>query len=460
MKVILIAPASGRWRKVGKRRIFNGRTFRFSMLSILSVAAATPEDVEIELIDEQVDTVPDTLDADLVGITCMTALAPRAYELAARIRAQGIPVVLGGMHPTLCAEEAVEHADAIVVGDAEDAWPKVIDDVRNGTLKKIYQGEFRRCLDHIKRPPRQLLKAHRYAAAPAVQATRGCPHGCEFCSIAAFNNNTQRYRPIADVLDDVKHIRQRFFIFVDDNLMADREYAAALFKALIPLKKLWITQSTLSVANDPELIKLASKAGCRGIFAGVETFSQSNLNAAEKSFNKVAEYKKAIRRLHRNGIAVEAGIVLGFDHDTPIVFQDALKQMDDMKIDVAQISIFTPLPGTPGARRMQSRITDHDWSHYDFHHVVFAPAGMSTSELKAGHDWITREFYRPWRIARRCWRHLLRPHGLQTMLYFAAINLAYYGRIVSWKIKGWNPAMWKTQAKEVCHESLSPIPAR
>jgi len=440
MKILLIAPASGRWHHVGQRPLLNGKTFRFSMLSLLSVAAASPKDVDIQIIDEQIEAIPWGGLYDLVGITCMTAAAPRAYDIADRFRKEGIPVVLGGMHPTLCTDDARHHADAVVVGDAEGIWPRVIADARTGRLRQIYRCTHTPDLVGLNPPPRHLLDRRKYGTIHAIQATRGCPNRCDFCSVSAFHQATYRMRPVDEVIAEAKRIPSRFFIFMDDNLTADRDYAEQLFEALIPLGKQWITQSTLEIADDPRFVKLVARAGCVGVFVGMETFAPQNLEAVNKGFNRVETYRDAIDLLHSAGIGVEAGIVFGFDQDQPKVFQDTLDMLDRLEIDAAQISIFTPLPGTPRFDEMKTRIVDRDWSHYDFHHAVFQPAGMSAMQLKDGHDWITRQFYSPSRILRRTWRYMRRAKSLSSFLFFLSVNLAYLTRIRSWKIRGRNPA--------------------
>ena len=439
MKIMLIAPASGRWKEVGKSLFFNGRTFRFSLLSLLSVAAETPPDIEVTIIDEQIDEIPWDKEIDLAGITCMTALAPRAYEISSRFREKGIPVVLGGTHPTLCPEEALENADAVVAGDAEGIWQKVITDAENGKLKGIYKNDSPPELKGLSVPPRHLLKNKNYGTVQAVQASRGCSNGCSFCSISAFHNKTQRYRPVDEVINEVSSIPDNFFIFVDDNLTADMEYAAELFKKLIPLKKKWVTQSTLSICDDKSFVRLAAEAGCIGLFVGLETFSGANLDSVNKKCHRVDQYREAIELLHSNGICVEAGIVFGFDNDGPDVFGQTLDTLDRLEVDAVQISVFTPLPGTPGHKEMESRIFNRNRACYDFHNVVFRPLKMTADDLKAGHDWVTQKFYSPLRIIRRAFRHALRPGGFSTMYYLIAVNIAYMGRVLRWNIKGYDP---------------------
>ncbi len=438
MKILFIAPASGKWRHVARNWPFNGKTFRFSMLSLLSVAAETPAGHEVRLIDEQVDSIPWHEDFDLVGITFMTALAPRAYEIADRFRERGIPVVTGGMHSTFLQEEALQHADAVVCGQAEGIWPKVLENAESGSMKGIYRNEQPPDLAKMNPIPNHLLPKSRYSTY-AVQATRGCPNRCSFCAVSAFHDHKQYRRPIDDVIREVVKIPSSHFIFVDDHLTADRFYAKELFQKLIPLKKKWITQSTLDIAEDTELVRFAAESGCIGLFVGLETFSDSNLESVEKNCNRNDRYRESIRILHAHGIGVEAGIVFGFDGDDASVFSTTLKMLDDLEIDAIQASIFTPLPGVKQFQTMQHRILDRNWAHYDFHHVVFDPRRMTAEALQAGHDWVTHEFYKPWRIARRLARHAKRPNGLQTMPFVAGINMAYYGRTRSWHIRGWNP---------------------
>jgi radical SAM superfamily enzyme YgiQ (UPF0313 family) len=310
-------------------------------------------------------------------------------------------------------------------------------------------------LTGLKRPPRHLLAAQNYATINAVQATRGCLHGCDFCSVAAFHRGTQRQRPVEEVIAEITDLPGRMFIFVDDNLTADRQYAKTLFAALKPLRRRWVAQSTLAITSDADMVRLMADAGCIGVFAGLETFSGENLGSVNKTCHRVEQYREAIRLFHQHGIAVLAGIVLGFDGDGPGVFRQTVDTLEDLGVDAIQVSIFTPLPGTPRAAFMAGRVFDRNWANYDFHQVVFQPAKMSPSDLQAGHDWVTYQFYRPWRIIRRLWRHLRRPRAWAALPYLAAINAAYYGRTVRWGIRGWDPARQCSPQSRGQHSPLS-----
>jgi radical SAM superfamily enzyme YgiQ (UPF0313 family) len=292
----------------------------------------------------------------------------------------------------------------------------------------------------LKPLPRHLLSRRHYGTVQAVQATRGCPHRCAFCAVSAFHEGGLRLRPVEEVVAEVAALPNRFFLFVDDSLTADADYARELFRRLRPAGKRWFSQATLAITDDAGLVRLAAASGCVGLFVGLETFSETTLATVDKGFNRVAEYRARIEVLHAHGIGVEAGIVFGFDGDDRTVFRRTLGWLDDLEIDMIQASVLTPLPGTPYYDRVRSRIFDHDWSHYDYHRVVFDPLLMSAAELQDGHDWVTAEFYRPRRIARRLARAAGRGEGWRYLPYAAAINGAYFGRVKRWKIRGRDPS--------------------
>ena len=438
MRILLIAPSSGHWRGLGRKRFFNGRTFRFSMLSLLSVAALTPDTHEVRLIDEQCEDVPWDEPFDLAGITVMTATAPRAYELCGRFRQKGIPVVVGGFHPTFNIGEASRHADAVVAGPAGRAWREALADVEAGTLKPLYVGD--PGVEIPEKLPRHLLDRSRYVSANTCYATLGCRNRCSFCSVTAFYDGKRYQRDVEAIVRHLGSFDETFFMFIDDNLTQDRDYALRLFKAIAPLGKKWATQASIEIADDPELLDWMRRAGCVGVFAGLESFSPAALCSQNKTIKPPAYYKEAVATIHRHGMVVEAGLIFGFDTDSPDVFETTLAMLDELGIDAMQASILTPLPGTPLFERMRERIVDFNWEHYDYKRAVFEPAQMSRRDLDAGLEWINKRFYSPRRIARRFLRWLRMPSGFSNCYIPLALNVAYWGRQFQFEVRGYNPA--------------------
>jgi radical SAM superfamily enzyme YgiQ (UPF0313 family) len=380
---------------------------RFSVLPLTVVAALTPPEHEVVLCDENVEPLDFDADCDLVGVTFMTALAPRAYEIAAEFRKRGRVTVAGGYHPTFRPEEAAEHFDAVVAGEAEGAWQRVLDDAAAGRAHGVYRNDGPCDMAAVPVPRRDLTDRTRdlYVTTNAVQTGRGCTHGCRYCSIAAFHGKTHRNRPLDAVLEELRAL-PRDMMFVDDNIIADPDYARKLFRAMAPMKKRWVSQCSIEIADDPELLKLARKAGCRGLFIGVETMSEENLAAMDKGFNRAASYHRRIGAVRRAGIGVIAGMIVGLDGDDVGVFERTLRFLGRTRIDSLQLNIMTPLPGTPlfDAYEEAGRVADRNWSHYDFRHVVMKPAKMTAGELQDGADWLYAQFYRLdrilWRFAR------------------------------------------------------------
>lgn len=407
VEFLLIHPASARARILEGRRRLTDRIFRQSVLPCLYVAAATPPYVHTRVIDEDVEEIDFGADVDLVGLSFMTLSAPRAYEIADRFRAErGIPVIMGGFHPTMFPEDAAPHADAVCVGDAENKMPRIMEDFCHGRLEPVYHGP-PVDLAELPLPNRRLLSRWRRAPIDTIQATRGCPYLCTFCSITAFHRHLYRVRPVEHVVEELKTLRRRV-LFVDDNLIANRDYALELFAAIAPLGKRWYSQCSTSIAKDDELLRSAAASGCRGMFVGFESLSQPNLKSWHKGFNHPAMYGRVVDRLHRAGIAVFAGIVFGMDDDTPAVFKRTLEFLDEAGVDFAAANMLTPFPGTPLYDEMEraGRIFDRDWSKYDFNHVIFDPRHMSADELQRGTLWVRAQFYRRKPVARRIMRSL------------------------------------------------------
>ena len=385
------------------------RQMRYAPLTLTTLAALVPPDVptEIALYDEGIADVPDTIDADLVGISAITGTAPRAYELADRLRARGVPVVLGGVHPTLVPDEAQRHADAVVTGYAEDTWPELIRDAAAGRLRDRYAQAPGLSLAGRPHPRRDLNPKGRFATAHTIEATRGCQHRCDFCVVpTAWGGALQR--PVAEVVDDIRRMGARRLLFLDLNLIADVAYAKALFEALVPLKLRWAGLATTLLAHDDELLELASRSGCRALLIGFESLAEDTLASTHKRFNAAREapekaYRFVLDRLHHAGIAVMGCFVFGFDTDDADVFDRTAAFVHDACVDLPRFAVLTPFPGTPLYRSLhaEGRILTDDWEQYDGQHVVYRPAQMTPDALLRGTERAWKQTYRYGAIAHR-----------------------------------------------------------
>ena len=401
MKIALVMPAGAihRCRSGGFKK-----TLRYAPLTLTTLAALVPEelDAEIELIDEGVQPMPERIDADLVGITAITGTSTRAYAIADRLRARNIPVVLGGVHPTLMPEEAAEHADAVVVGYAEETWPELLRDFRDGRMRSLYRRETPASLELLPIARRDLLRKRSYITTNSIYATRGCPNSCRFCVIPVAWGRQTVFRPISEVIHEIEQLKGRDLVLIDPNLTSDFDYARRLFEALTPLKKRWFGLATTEIV-ETELLGLAARSGCRGLFMGFESVTQSTLDGIDKGFNVAKRYGDLVKRVHGYGIAIQGAFVFGFDSDDTSVFRRTVEAVEELKIDLPRFSIFTPFPGTPVFEKLEEegRIIERDWALYDAQHVVFRPERMSPEQLQEGLHWAWRRTYRTKSIVRR-----------------------------------------------------------
>ncbi|MEN6547219.1 MAG: radical SAM protein [Armatimonadia bacterium] len=358
------------------------------------LAGLTPRDIDIQLIDENVERLAPDTPADWVALTVPTASAPRAYEIAKHFRERSIPVVMGGIHPTVLPDEAALHADAIVIGEAEGIWRTVLEDLTAGRLQPRYQAEQYHDLVDLPRPRRELLRTDRYLTINVVQTARGCPHACTFCTVSAIFGRRYRFRPVPEVVDEVRGLGG-WVGFVDDNIVGNANRAKELFEALIPLKLRWVSQGDLTMARDPELLKLAARSGCQAMYIGLESVSEENLRTTRKAANLGTDMAQAIRTIHDAGIEIIGSFVLGLDGDDPGVFARTAAFARKHKLVAAQFSALTPFPGTVVNRQLEAegRIEDHDWSHYTMSNVVFRPRQMTALQLQEGQKETYRRFY-------------------------------------------------------------------
>jgi len=380
---------------------------------------------QVAIVDEYNQAVCLDTPADLVGITCNTPNAGHVYRLADSFRRRGKMVVLGGPHATLLPEEAKDHADAVVIGEAERTWPAVLEDAARGSLEPYYRDLGPPSLDGLPHARRDLIY-RRGVCGDTIIATRGCPHRCTYCNLRQIYDGTPRFRPVEEVVREVRTLRSALLTFWDDQLFMEPGYAFRLFERLESVGKRWAAMVTLTSAQHDRLLAAAARAGCVCLFLGLESFSAESLRLANKAFNIVDRYADGIERIHRHGITVQAGIVFGFDGDDETTFESTLRQATRMGIDGATVSILTPLPKTPLFEELQrdGRLLTNDWSYYNGKTAVaFQPACMSPEALWTGYMWFRRRFFSPACILHRVRRSGVRP--LQTV----ALNLGYWRAI-------------------------------
>jgi radical SAM superfamily enzyme YgiQ (UPF0313 family) len=393
----------------------------FQQITMPYLAAFVPSNWEVIHIDEAVTPVDVALEVDMVGITFHTPSAFHVYALAAQFRRRGIPVVLGGPHVTLMPDEAQAYADVIFVGEAELYWPRFLSDFEQGQYTRRYGPSAPPTLENVPMARKDLFHRRDHSGG-VLFATRGCAYGCDFCTLAVMYQRQVRKRPIEAVAEEYASFQGKVIIFWDDNLANDREYAKALFRAIEPYKKWWSSQASIQAGEDGEFLEWAARSGCKQLFIGLESISQASMNEVHKGFNRVEAYARVIERIHAYGIAVQAGIVFGFDHDTEAIFGETLDFLEAVGVQNATFNILTPYPGTRLYRRLEAegRILTRDWSKYNGREdVVFQPRQMSPETLLEGYRYANRRFYSWESIYRRL---SCSPVGLWWTL---PLNLAY-----------------------------------
>lgn len=406
-------------------------------LGLLVIAGLTPSDWDITIVDENM-TAPDygAMHPDLVGITAFTSQATRAYELAAMWRARGVPVVMGGIHASMCCEEAMRRVDAVVTGEAESVWAQVCEDARSGKLAKLYRGEL---VDTDKlQPARHDLLANQYKLG-SIQTTRGCPLNCSFCSVTAFNGGRYRLRPIDAVVDEMKLIKEDFVLFVDDNLFGTRkehlERSKALLRAIIKagIRKKWVCQTTVNIADDPELLELAVQSGCFGVFIGFEATTAAGLIEVHKKFNTIRnrDLRDSVMAIQRHGIAVVGAFVIGLDVDTEGIGTAVAETANHYGVAALNALILTPLPGTDLWKKLdaEGRILKkdfpNDWRYYTLNHPVSTFKNLSWRGLVEEMIACYRRFYSWPSIFARAVEILWRTRRVLPAFGVLVVNISY-----------------------------------
>jgi radical SAM superfamily enzyme YgiQ (UPF0313 family) len=402
-------------------------TFKFPLLSTSLLAGLTPEEHHVSIVDESLTRIDFGEEVDLVGITAMTPLAPRGYEIAREFRQRGVPVVMGGIHPTWLPEEAKAHCDSVVIGEADEIWRDILKDVQRNHLKPFYKQEGRTDLSGLSLPRRNLLDKKGYFFENLVQTSRGCPYDCEFCSVTAMYGGTYRTRPIEQVEEEIDALERSkaYIFFVDDNLVGNMKYARELLTMLSHHRLRWVSQGPMSIARDAELVRLMAEAGCHGMFIGFESLTHDNLEVMGKRMNRVEEYEDGIQRLHEHGIGVYASFVFGYDYDEPQVFDQFLDFAERNHIEGAFLPVLTPFPGTRVYRRLkeEGRILTEDWSQYDMATVVFKPQRMAADQLQEGFWKVNRGFYSLPSMVKR----IFNPFALRrSLIIFGPMNIGLW----------------------------------
>ncbi|MBT8397746.1 MAG: B12-binding domain-containing radical SAM protein [Gemmatimonadetes bacterium] len=368
-------------------------------LTGIHLAALTPPEHSVRVLHQQIEPPDLDTDADLVALSFFSGFAREAYELAERYRSRGKIVVGGGPHVTFSKEEALGHFDAVLVGEAESAWADLIRDADQGNLQRVYVGTTLP-LDSVPTPRYDLLPRG-FFVPRVVQATRGCPFTCSFCTVPVLNPGF-RTRPVERVMADVaydefKHWWQRKIVwFWDDNLTIDRRYARELLSRLVPFRKWWLTQASMDISKDPSLLDLMKRSGCIGVFFGIESFGVESLKDAHKQQNKAERYKERIAALHARGICVMAGFISGFDGDSPASIKAMAHELYEAGVDVPFLSILTPFPGTAAYQKLGDEgrlLRERGWDYYNGYNVTFEPKQMSPAELLKAHRELWNEAF-------------------------------------------------------------------
>jgi radical SAM superfamily enzyme YgiQ (UPF0313 family) len=394
VRITLIYPSVG--RKDNRPYV---RAWQMEPLSMALLASLTPADIEVRFYDDRMEEIPFDEPTDLVAMSVETFTALRAYKIARAFRARGVPVILGGYHVTLLPDEAAGEADAIVVGDAEPVWERIIDDARHHRLESVYHAREKRDLVGI-RPRRDIFQGKRYQNITLVEFARGCNFKCDFCSITAFHQANQNHRPAHEVAAEMEATGSRRFFIVDDNIVSQPHRARKLCRALVRLKVGWVGQASIHIAQDDELLELMVESGCCGVLVGMESLDPANLRDMGKSWNlATGSYAESLASFRKHGLAVYGTFVFGYDNDDRTLVQRSIDFAREHKLFLAAFNHLVPFPGTPLYRRLEAegRLLTPKWwldPHGRVGDVTFRPKRMTPEELQALCLDARRQFYR------------------------------------------------------------------
>jgi len=406
-------------------------------LALYILEGLTPAEHEVKIVEEEVATINLEESCDLVGISCMTANAPRAYELANEFRNRGKTVVLGGVHPTILPEEALEHADSVVIGEAEGVWEDLLQDFAAGKLNKRYHNPLPDLTRYVEKDFKKIIKKRLFSIVP-IMTTRGCPYNCDFCCVTDLFGKTIRHIPIENVVKDIVNSGSKNFMFLDDNIIGHPKFAKELFRALIPLKIRWVGQASISFLKETELLQLAADSGCKILFIGLESVNETQQKKLKKSMKDNEELRLTIKNIKKMGILIHASMIFGFDSDTKKVVRETVKFLIKAKISTVSFNILTPYPGTKTHEELKraGRLLTDNWKYYDHNTVVFEPKNMTPLELQIGKILARTRFYRIFSFLSRLMGNMTSP------VLFTATN---YGHMKQAKIERRRLAGLKTE---------------
>jgi len=447
-KILLISPAR-------RRPPDEEFVFKMAFLNLPYVAAVTPVDYEVEIIDEEYEKIIFDANVWLVALSAQTPVSVRAYEVADEFRKLGVKTVMGGPHASTRPEEALQHVDAVIIGEGEFVWPRMLSDLENGELNPVYEGGVANDLKDLPRPRRDLLNNRFYIPLTMVETTRGCPHQCDFCGVSRFFGHLYRKRPLEDVASELRDlfwpgfrhkmsrfiaglgldlpyfIERRLVYFVDSNFAADLNYTRKLMDILKDLDVLWWGHTTVDIAWDDDFLERMRESGCIAVNIGFESLSQENLRTMHKSFAGASDYGEAIRRIHERGIGIMGTFVVGFDGEDLSIFDQIHRFVLENRLDWALIFIRTPYPGTSLFEELESsgRLLTQNWEKYDTLNCVFEPIGMTAQEMERGLRIAWKNIF----SFKSIYHRILRSPRIHPMFYFG-MNMQFFQMVRRWKV--------------------------